>query len=54
MNGYEDELGWSAAWLLRATNDSLYKTDFEKHWKDFNLGDLKDKAYANELGKTRL
>jgi hypothetical protein len=54
MNGYEDELGWSAAWLLRATNDSHYKTEFEKHWKDFNLGDLKDKAYANELGKTRL
>jgi rhamnogalacturonyl hydrolase YesR len=30
-------LGWSSAWLLRATNDSKYKTDFEKHWTEFKL-----------------
>jgi hypothetical protein len=30
-------LGWAAAWLLKATNDSHYKTDVEKHYKEFNL-----------------
>jgi len=39
MSGYGDELGWSAAWLLRATNDSVYKTDFEKHWTEFKLSE---------------
>jgi len=36
-SGYGDELGWSAAWLLRATNDSMYKRDAEKHLEEFHL-----------------
>ncbi len=39
MSGYGDELGWSAAWLLRATNDSKYKSDFDKHWVEFKLSE---------------
>jgi hypothetical protein len=38
-SGYGDELGWSSAWLLRATNDSAFKTDFEKHWTEFKLNE---------------
>jgi rhamnogalacturonyl hydrolase YesR len=30
-------LGWSAAWLYRATNDSKYKSDVQKHWSEFKL-----------------
>jgi hypothetical protein len=36
-SGFGDELGWAAAWLLRATNETTYKTDFDKHWAEFNL-----------------
>jgi hypothetical protein len=35
-SGFGDELAWAAAWLLRATNDTKYKTDFEKHFNEFN------------------
>jgi len=31
-------LGWSAAWLYRATNDPKYKSDVQKHWSEFKLG----------------
>jgi rhamnogalacturonyl hydrolase YesR len=31
-------LGWSAAWLYRATNDPKYKADVQKHWSEFKLG----------------
>jgi len=41
FSGYGDELGWAAAWLLRATNDTSYLTDFEKHWTEFKLDALK-------------
>jgi endoglucanase len=34
---YGDELGWAAAWLLKATNESHYKADVEKHYKEFDL-----------------
>jgi hypothetical protein len=37
VNKYSDELGWSAAWLLRATNDSAYINHVEKHYKEFSL-----------------
>jgi hypothetical protein len=37
-SGFGDELGWSAAWLYRATNEAKYKTDVDKHWSQFNLG----------------
>jgi hypothetical protein len=30
-------LGWAAAWLLKATNESKYKSDFDKHWSEFKL-----------------
>ncbi len=30
-------MGWAAAWLLKATNESHYKTDVEKHYKEFDL-----------------
>ena len=35
-SGFGDELAWSAAWLLRATNDSQYKSDVEKHFNEFH------------------
>jgi len=35
-SGFGDELAWSAAWLLRATNDTAYKTDVEKHFNEFS------------------
>jgi hypothetical protein len=35
-SGYGDELAWSAAWLLRATNDTKYKTDVEKYFTEFS------------------
>lgn len=31
-------MAWSAAWLYRATNDSTYKADIEKHYTEFKLG----------------
>lgn len=36
-SGYGDELGWAAAWLYRATNDSKYMTDLDGFWTEFNL-----------------
>ncbi len=30
-------MGWVAARLLKATNDSKYKSDFDKRWAEFNL-----------------
>ena len=35
--GYGDELGWSAAWLLRATGDQRYQVDVERHYLEFGL-----------------
>ena len=35
-SGFGDELAWAAAWLLRATNDSLYKAEVAKHFHEFN------------------
>ncbi|CAM6054736.1 unnamed protein product [Sphagnum tenellum] len=35
-SGFGDELAWAAAWLLRATNDSHYKSEAEKHFKEFS------------------
>jgi endoglucanase len=34
-SGFGDELAWSAAWLLRATGDAMYKTEVEKHMNEF-------------------
>ncbi len=30
-------MGWAAARLLKAINDSKYKSDFDKHWSKFKL-----------------
>ena len=35
-SGFADELAWSAAWLLRATNDSQYKSEVDKHFNEFS------------------
>ncbi|CAG2163280.1 unnamed protein product [Oppiella nova] len=35
ISGYGDELAWAATWLLRATNDSHYKAEVDKHFKEF-------------------
>ncbi|CAM6054737.1 unnamed protein product [Sphagnum tenellum] len=35
FSGFGDELAWAAAWLLRATNDSHYKSEAEKHFNEF-------------------
>ena len=35
-SGYGDELAWSAAWLLRATNDSMYRKEVDKHFQEFS------------------
>lgn len=32
-------MGWAAAWLLRATGNKTYQTDFDKHWTEFNLNE---------------
>lgn len=53
MNGYADELGWGAVWLLRATNDSSYKKILESVWTEFKLDEMIDKAYAAPTGKPR-
>jgi len=36
-SGYGDELGWSAAWLYRATENAKYLEDVERHWNEFGL-----------------
>jgi len=36
-SGYGDELGWAAAWMYRATNESTYMTDLNGFWTEFNL-----------------
>ena len=36
VNGFGDELAWGAAWLLRATNDSTYMKEVDKHFKEFS------------------
>ncbi|CAF4058933.1 unnamed protein product [Adineta steineri] len=36
-SGYGDELGWSAAWLLRATGEHRYQLEVEKHYMEFGL-----------------
>ena len=35
FSGFGDELAWAAAWLLRATNDSFYQTELDKHFEEF-------------------
>lgn len=35
FSGWGDELAWAAAWLLRATNDQFYKSEVDKHFKEF-------------------
>jgi endoglucanase len=35
--GYGDELGWAAAWLLRATGDQRYQADVDRHYAEFDL-----------------
>ena len=35
FSGYGDELAWAAAWLLRATNDTHYQDQVDKHFKEF-------------------
>jgi endoglucanase len=35
ISGYGDELAWAATWLLRATNDSHYKAEVDKHFNEF-------------------
>lgn len=37
-SGFGDELGWSAAWLYRATNEEKYLTDARAHYTEFGLG----------------
>ncbi|CAF1040180.1 unnamed protein product [Adineta steineri] len=39
-SGYGDELGWSAAWLLRATGDQRYQADVDQHYAEFGLTKL--------------
>jgi endoglucanase len=39
-SGFGDELAWAAAWLYRATNDSMYKTEAEKLVTEFKLHGL--------------
>ncbi|CAG2176250.1 unnamed protein product [Oppiella nova] len=34
-SGFGDELAWAATWLLRATNDSHYKAEVDKHFNEF-------------------
>lgn len=36
-SGYGDELGWAAAWLYRATNETKYIQDVEAHFLEFGL-----------------
>jgi len=43
---YGDELGWGAAWLLRATNDQFYKTRLDSLWNEFNYQDLSPKEFS--------
>ncbi|ODM95820.1 Endoglucanase E-4 [Orchesella cincta] len=42
-SGYGDELGWAASWLYRATNESKYLQDVNRHWAEFNLSRRADK-----------
>jgi endoglucanase len=39
-SGYGDELGWSAAWLLRATGDQRYQKEVDQHYAEFGLSGL--------------
>ncbi|CAG2180693.1 unnamed protein product, partial [Oppiella nova] len=34
-SGFGDELAWAATWLLRATNDTQYKAEVDKHFNEF-------------------
>jgi len=34
-SGYGDDLGWGAAWMYRATNETRYRNDLESHWNEF-------------------
>lgn len=36
FSGFGDELAWAAAWLLRATNDSFYQKEVDKHFAEFS------------------
>ena len=36
-SGYGDELGWAAAWLLRATKNQTYRARVDQHIAEFNL-----------------
>ena len=35
-SGFGDELAWAAAWLLKATKDAHYKSEVDKHFKEFS------------------
>jgi len=41
-------LGWGAAWLYRATNLSLYKKEFERHWLKFKLDKIPSEFSWND------
>jgi endoglucanase len=43
-SGYGDEFAWSAAWLFRATGDTMYKTEYEKWWQEFGLSSRPSEA----------
>ena len=48
-SGYGDELAWAAAWLLRATGESRYQSDVEKHFQEFGLNRRPDEfAWDNK------
>ncbi|CAG2108742.1 unnamed protein product, partial [Medioppia subpectinata] len=36
-SGFGDELAWAATWLLRATNDSQYRSEIDKHFNEFSV-----------------
>lgn len=45
---YGDELAWAAAWLFKATNDTMYLEDAEHHYQHFHLKERPNEFFYNK------
>ncbi|XP_034183519.2 endoglucanase E-4 isoform X2 [Osmia lignaria lignaria] len=45
---YGDELAWAAAWLFKATNETIYLEDAKHHYQHFNLKNRPNEFFYNK------
>lgn len=45
---YGDELAWAAAWLFKATNETMYLEDAEDYYQHFHLKERPNEFFYNK------